>query len=174
MEEIWKSVEGYEGLYEVSNMGNVRSLKRKTTKGKLLNPILDKDGYLRVTLSKNNNAKGHRVHRLVALAFVDGCSLENNIINHKNEIKTDNRAENLEWCDAKYNTNYNDMPLRRAEWSKKPIIAKKGKEVLRFESVTQAARQLGCSHGNISGCLLGYRGRRTLKGYYFEFEKEGN
>lgn len=172
MKEIWKSVKGYEGLYEVSDMGNVRSLRRKTTKGKILKPAIDKDGYLRVSLSKNNQIKNYPVHRLVAIAFVDGHSLENNIINHKNEVKNDNRAENLEWCDPKYNTNYNNMPMRRADWCKSPIIAIKGDEVLHYESISQAARELKCNRGNISACLLNYHGRKTVKGYKFKIEKE--
>lgn len=169
MEEIWKAISNYEGLYEVSNLGNVRSLKRNTTKGKILKPQMDKDGYFKVCLCKNNEKKKYGVHRLVAMAFVDGFSEDKNIVNHKNEIKNDNRAENLEWCDVKYNTNYNNMPYKRVEWCKKPIIAIKGNEKIEFSSIAEAASKLGVSHGNISGCLLKIKGRKTLKGYSFEY-----
>ena len=169
MAEIWKAISNYEGLYEVSNLGNVRSLRRNTTKGKILKLQTDKDGYFMVFLCKNNKKKKYSVHRLVAMAFVDGFSEEKNIVNHKNEIKNDNRAENLEWCDAKYNTNYNNMPYKRAEWRRKPIIAIKGNEKIEFSSIVEAASKLGVSHGNISGCLLKNKGRKTLKGYSFTY-----
>lgn len=169
MEEIWKPIEGYQGLYEVSNMGNVRSLKRTTTKGKILKQATDKDGYKKVSLSKNNIRKGAFVHRLVATTFIDKQRPEYIVVNHINEDKSDNRASNLEWCTIKYNTNYNGATYRRMLKRRTPIYAVKGDERIYFPAITIAAKALGVSHGNIIGCLNNVYGRKTLKGYMFEY-----
>lgn len=112
--EEWKNVIGYEGLYEVSNTGQVRSLDRYVKysngrihlhKGKVLSSGKDKYGYLAVCLSCNGKQKIIKIHRLVAEAFIPN---PNNLpqVNHKDEVKTNNRVDNLEWCDHKYNVNY--------------------------------------------------------------------
>lgn len=170
--ENWKAVQGYEGFYEVSDLGRVRSKKRATTRGGILKQTLDK-GYLVVSLSKNGERRKMRVHRLVANAFVDGWAEDQNIINHKNEIKTDNRAINLEWCDDKYNLTYNGVNYRRAASRKIPVVATKNGETISFESIAEAAEKLGVSHCNISAIVRGYYGRKTLKGYTFALLKEG-
>lgn len=112
MKEVWKPIIGYEGLYEVSNKGRVKSLSRKVTGGAkgyfrlapetIRKPFLT-NGYEKVDLWKDNKKKIFRVHRLVAQAFIENPNnyLE---INHINGIKTDNRVENLEWCTAQQNT----------------------------------------------------------------------
>ena len=119
--EVWRPVKGFEGLYEVSNLGRVRSTaingkgigKGKWRKGIILKPIPIKYGYLTVHLSKNGKRQKKKIHRLVAEAFIPN---PNNLpqVNHKNEIKTDNRAENLEWCSARENTNYGSRTKRAA------------------------------------------------------------
>lgn len=126
--EEWRPVKGFEGLYEVSNLGRVRSLDRVIVRsdgrscikhGQMLNltPNIGRRGYLRVALSKGNKQYKHfEVHRLVALHFVDGYK-PGMVVNHKNEIKTDNRADNLEWCTYKYNLNYSDV----IAWKRKPV-----------------------------------------------------
>ena len=112
--EEWKNVIGYEGLYEVSNTGQVRSLDRYVKysngrihlhKGKVLSPVKDKDGYLAVFLSCNGKQKTIRIHRLVAQVFIEN---PDNLpeVNHLDEDKTNNRVDNLEFCDHKYNVNY--------------------------------------------------------------------
>lgn len=121
MEEQWKPITGYEGLYEVSNLGNVRSLDRRTRaknnstmlrKGCILIPFYEeKKGYYQVTLNKDGKKKHHRVHRLVASAFLEN-PFNYTDVNHKDENKTNNHVDNLEWCTRKYNNNYGTKPER--------------------------------------------------------------
>lgn len=105
--EIWKDIEGYEGIYQVSNMGRVRSLPRKvwnyTKPGRILKPGSKENGYLQVCLSNGSKCEKHAyVHRLVSAAFIPNpYNLPE--VNHKNYDKTDNRVENLEWCTSRYN-----------------------------------------------------------------------
>ena len=100
--EEWKDVVGYEGLYEVSNLGNVRNKQTK----KVLKPELNSWGYYQLNLHNNGIMKSKTVHRLVAQAWIPQVDKEKDQINHKNEIKTDNRVENLEWCTVYYNNTY--------------------------------------------------------------------
>lgn len=107
-EEIWKPIKGYEGLYSISNLGNVYSHYHN----RLLKPNKNRSGnYVGVILSKQGKQKRFQIHRLVAQAFVPN-PYNLPIVNHKNEIQNDNRADNLEWCTHQYNCNYNDLPKR--------------------------------------------------------------
>ena len=119
MIEEWRPVVGYEGLYEVSNTGRVRSVDRyvktcygsyRLHKGKVLSPGIRPDGYLVVSLQY----RMFRVHRLVAEAFLPN---PDNLpqVNHKDEDKSNNRVDNLEWCDSKYNNNYGTARIRAKE-----------------------------------------------------------
>jgi hypothetical protein len=126
MLEEWKDVVGYEGLYEVSNTGKVRSLDRivfqknmyKTIKriypGRLLSQKKDEYGYYDVGLSKNGKIRTYRTHRIVAQAFIPN---EKNLpqVNHKDENPSNNHADNLEWCTAKYNVNYGTRTERMSK-----------------------------------------------------------
>ena len=126
MIEEWRPVVGYEGLYEVSNTGRVRSVDRfyyRLHKGKVLSPTKDRYGYLTVTLNCNGKSKTIKIHRLVAQAFLPN---PDNLpqVNHKDEDKTNNNVTNLEWCDAKYNVNfgtrqerYRNTMLEKGHWS---------------------------------------------------------
>lgn len=109
--EHWKDIEGYDGLYQVSDIGRVRS--RKSGEWKVLKPKTNGRGYLQVGLYKGNKAKVFLVHRLVADAFIPNTDSSKTQINHINEIKSDNRFWNLEYCTPKYNTNYNNVQFRK-------------------------------------------------------------
>lgn len=114
MSEIWKPVIGYEGLYEVSNIGRVKSLSyNRTGKEKLMTPV-DNKGYYRVLFNSKGYRKQKLVHRLVAEAFIPN---PDNLpqVNHKDENKLNNRAENLEWCTTKYNINYGTRNKRMSK-----------------------------------------------------------
>lgn len=118
--ERWKPIFGYE-KYEVSSLGRVRS--KHSGVEKILRPVKHNCGYLQVNLCRNGKVKLFLVHRLVAGAFIPNDDETKTIINHRNEIKTDNRASNLEWCDYSYNIRYNDLHLRRKN-SKRPKLSK--------------------------------------------------
>ena len=122
MEEQWKDIAGYEGYYQVSTMGRIRSLERwiqdrfgmkapYRIPEKILKPKHSQSGYLFVNLSKGGHAHNQRIHRLVAEAFI---SNPNGLpsVNHKNEDKSDNRVENLEWCTPSYNNEYGTRTQR--------------------------------------------------------------
>lgn len=125
--EVWRSIKGFEGFYEVSNLGRVRTIPHYSNykgnlerhiKGRIKKLSLDKNGYFVVSLYKGKKMKLCKVHRLVAEAFI-----ENNAglpqVNHKDEQKTNNAVSNLEWCDAKYNNNYGTKKQRMSETKKK-------------------------------------------------------
>lgn len=108
--EQWKYVEEYEGIYEVSSYGRVRSVDRfdrlgRITWGRVLVPTDNGNGYYSVQLCNQGTNKRYYVHRLVAKAFIKNCN-DLNEINHKDENKHNNNASNLEWCSRKYNVNY--------------------------------------------------------------------
>lgn len=113
--EIWEDIKEFEGLYQISNLGNVKSLKRKcknrVCEEKILSPYHAK-GYLKINLFKEAKCKSMFVHRLVAQAFIPN---PNNFpqVNHKNEKRDDNRVENLEWTDNKENMNFGLHNLRK-------------------------------------------------------------
>lgn len=175
MTEIWKPISGYEGLYEVSNLGNVRSLDyRCTGKTCLLMPRENGRGYLRVDLCKDGKQRHFPVHRLVAQAFIPN-PLGKPTVNHKNEIKTDNSVDNLEWMTVSENNAYGTHPSRvisnllNCNNSRKvPLVAftASGEFVGRFESQKEAAQKLGVNVGNISNVRSGKRSH--TQGYVFK------
>ena len=158
MTEQWKDVEGFEHLYQVSNLGRVRSLPRKTTSGRILKPATDKDGYLRVRLVDGKTSKNFRVNRLVALAFVPNpYGLP--VVNHKDENKQNNRADNLEFCTVKYNTNYNGGARRRGLSRMKPIdqYDLNGNHIAHWSGRVEIVKTLGFNGGNITEVCQGKR-----------------
>lgn len=109
--ERWKPIFGYNGLYEVSDLGRVRSLK--FGKVRVLRPGKDRGGYLLVVLCKDGKTSTRKVHRLVAQAFIENDDETKTQINHINECKSENKVSNLEYCTAQYNLTYNDLHRRR-------------------------------------------------------------
>lgn len=165
MTESWLPINGYEGLYEVSSNGNVKSLK----KGIFLKPETLPFGYLRVCLTKNKNSRHFMIHRLVAEAFIPN---PDNLpfVNHKDENKTNNCVENLEWCDSKYNNNYGTKKERLKKVLKgkagrpgKPVHCIDTGET--YESASEAERQTGIQH--IDEVCSGKR--QSAGGFWWEY-----
>ena len=164
--EEWRDVVGYEGLYQVSNQGRVKSLERtiikkdgrkQTVKERILKGTPDKDGYIKIGLcGSTGKQKWFQVHRLVGEAFIQNPD-EKPQINHINEIKTDNRACNLEWCTCKRNINHGSRNERAAKALGKPIGQYKldGRLIKIWPSAREAERQIGVSQGGIWGAANG-------------------
>ena len=161
--EIWKDIKAYEGLYQVSNLGRVKSLskqiirkngRKQTFKEKILNQGLSKNGYLSVSLFKKGHGKTYTIHRLVAEAFIKN---KNNYkcINHKNENKLDNNVDNLEWCSYKYNNQYNDkMKHRRINVLQ---FTKENNFIKKWNGITNIEKELGINRNNITSVCKGKR-----------------
>ena len=175
--EIWKPKKDYEGLYEVSNLGRVKSLgngNSNNSKERILKPGKVRGGYLQIGLSKNREIKHFFIHRLVAEAFLPN---PDNLpfINHKDEDKTNNSVENLEWCTREYNNNYGTRTERA---SKTNINGKSSKQVLQFTLLGEFIREWpstmecgrnGFSQGHVAECCRGER--KTHKGYIWKYKE---
>jgi hypothetical protein len=161
--EEWKDIKGYEGLYQVSNLGRVKSLKFKGKNRELiLSQGKQSNGYLFVSLVKNKKIKTKRVHRLVAEAFITNI---NNYpsVNHINENKEDNSVCNLEWCSVYYNNTYGTKLDKRR---KKVLCVDTGKI---FNSVKICAEEIGVCSSYIVKCCKGKR--KAAKGMKFRYAK---
>ncbi|KEH91629.1 HNH endonuclease domain protein (plasmid) [Clostridium botulinum C/D str. BKT12695] len=180
MKEIWKDIYGYENVYQVSNLGNVRSLDRyifckdgskRFCKGKKLKSRSDKDGYQTTELNKSGKRKFCHIHRLVAMMFIPNDDPINKTqVNHKKEFeKWNNCVTNLEWCTAKENTNYGTRTQRMAKaQSKKVYQYTLDKTFVRlWDSIIQIESELGFNHSNISYCCNGKR--KTHKRYIWSY-----
>ncbi len=153
--------------YYVSSDGRVYSLFTN----KVLKPAIDRYGYYKVTLTVNNKLKYITVHRLVASAFIPN---PNNLpqVNHKDENKLNNNVENLEWCDAKYNSNYGTRSIRVGLSGRKPInqISLNGEYIKTWSGACEIEKELGITHGQIFNCC---RGRdKTAHGYIWKYKEE--
>lgn len=148
MDEVWKDIAGYEGLYQVSNLGRVKSFRGSAKFGKpeelVLKPSLINSGYHVVTLySKNRKKHKFQVHRLVAETFIDNPA-HLPCVNHKDENKLNNCVLNLEWCTYQYNNNYGTARIRAIESKRKTIVQMtlEGIPIAMYCSVTVAAELL--------------------------------
>ena len=147
--ELWKPIKGYDDIYMVSNFGRVKSIVY--TSEKILKPRISGRGYCQVALYKNGKSKNFTVHRLVAENFIDNPN-EYKYINHKDENKLNNKAENLEWCSAFYNNTYGT----RMGKVKKPVgMYKEGKLLKTYKSITEASKCHNLTVGGISRCCRG-------------------
>ena len=167
MKEIWNDKKDYEGHYQVSNCGRVKSIK--FGKEIIMKQQQCMDGYYYVNLSKNGIAKRYSVHRLVAEAFLDNPHNYKEV-NHKDENKLNNNVNNLEWCDAKYNINFGTCIERRSKKKSKPVLqyTLDGEFVREWESATQAEREGGYQHGHIISVCKGKRPHH--KGYIWKYK----
>lgn len=174
MKEIWKDIKGYEGYYQVSNIGRVRSLDRTVIhkfNNKFYKGIILKQScvpYLRVHLSVKNKKETPTVHRLVAITFID--NLENKpCVNHIDGNKLNNSMENLEWVTCKENSVHAKV---NNLLSVKPVImlSKDNKHLLKFSSIEEASNITGYNKGHICNCCSGVR--KTHGGYKWEYLKK--
>ena len=177
MSEEWRDVVGYEGRYQVSSMGRVKSLERKVRhwrggeriqKERILKPSNDRGGYLLVSLCDGEKRKTLTVHRLVCQAFHENPDNKPQV-NHINEIKTDNRACNLEWSTAKENNNHGTRTERSAKTRSKPVgqYTLDGELVKIWQSPCEAGKQIGLSDSHVSKVANGKL--KTAYGFIWKY-----
>lgn len=180
MSEIWKDIKGYEGLYQASNLGRIKSLRNYHQTGRILKTFKRPNGYLIVTLCNRGKQTTKSVHRLVAETFIEKESNKDQV-NHKNGNKEDNRVDNLEWCTCKENINHaweNGLSkvtkgmrehckaynIKINQYNKDMGIIKQ------WESASQAGRELNIFQQAIVNCLKGRS--KTAGGFIWKYSKE--
>lgn len=157
MNEVWKDIDGYEGLYQVSNMGRVKSLNyRHTGKEKVLRLWKQTNGYDDVFLYKNGKGKTYSVHRLIANTFIPN-PYNLPCINHKDENPSNNHVDNLEWCSYQYNNTYGTVIQRRTEKTGKTVYqyTLDGEFVAEYPSAREVQRLFDFNASNINNCCRG-------------------
>lgn len=180
MKEEWKDIAGYEGLYQVSNFGNVRSVDRHTEtsnsvrfyKGRLMKQCKNRNGYMQVSLCKNGCYKCCLVHRIVAIAFIQISDSDKNEVNHKDENKENNNACNLEWVTRIENEMHGTKKERQSNKMKHPIVqyGLNGKYIKEWKSALDAEKEMrGKNTGNICNCLKGKT--KTAYGYIWKYKE---
>lgn len=198
--EEWRDIKGYEGLYQISNFGRVKSLEKPMfsnfkncpdtiRKERLLAISTNKYGYKCLTLKKHGIGKQKRINRLVMEAFCPDktkfkymphedpkkIDLDMLVVNHKDENKLNNYVKNLEWCTRCYNSNYGTMPMRMREKNRinfRPVFKcdLEGNILERFECCSDAAKSVGCRTWDIILCADENKSRITAKGYKWKFD----
>lgn len=149
MKEIWKDITGYEGLYQISNLGRVKSLPKMVGRGvryhvgeRIVKPQKTPNGYLRLHLDKDGVRKYYSVHHLVALMFIENPNCYP-CVNHKNEDKEDNKSSNLEWCTHLYNSNYGTCKARISMSKMGHIVTKETRDKLRLSNLGEKSASFG-------------------------------
>lgn len=183
-QEVFKDIEGFEGLYQIGCFGTLRSLDRIAPNGRFISGItmklsVDRKGYNRCYLSKNNKNYTKIVHRLVALAFIPKIK-DKPCVDHINGIKTDNRVENLRWCTNKENVNFELSMSNRLKSSRRysdspysrPVSQYdlNGKFISSYDSIRRAEEAVNGSSSKISAVCRGER--NTAYGFKWEFDGE--
>ena len=187
--EEWKTIEGYEDRYSVSNYGRVKTKSityyihghAKTSVPHILKIIIRKDGYCKVNLGRSGEQKTLNLHRLVAMYFIPN---PNNLpcVNHKDENPSNNIVDNLEWCSYEYNNNYGSFKEKHSKAFKnypkfsKPVIQMTldGEFIQEYPSIAEAARQLNGNYVNISEYLNEPNKRNHAYGYKWKYKEDTN
>lgn len=169
MDEIWHDIDGYKGLYQISNKGHVKSLK--WGKERILKPGITSSGYLKVGLCKNGRVNQFQLHRLVAETFIAN---PHNLpeVNHKDENKKNSCVENLEWMRHMDNLNYGTRNERAAKARSKPILqySKSGDFIREWKSAAEVERMLGIANSHIIACCKGKR--KSAGGFIWKYKEK--
>lgn len=178
MGEVWKDINGYRGVYQVSNFGNIRSVdrldcnKRNRIAGRIIRPGEKGNGYLQVSLVNAEGVrKNHYVHRLVMETFIGKCP-DNCEVNHIDEDKKNNNLSNLEYVTHKTNINYGTGINRQVQRHKKAVeqYSINGIFITEYSSTIEAERQTGIWHNNISKVCKNKA--KTAGGYVWRYKGE--
>ena len=165
MMEIWRDIEGYKGLYQVSNKGRVKSLYKGSER--ILRPGIESSGYYNIILCNDSVRKTFRLHRLVAEAFIPN-PYNKPQVNHKDENKKNNCVENLEWCDRVYNINYG---TRNERISRKILqYSRSGEFIREWPSALEVERILGIANSHIIACCKDKR--KSAGGFIWKYKEE--
>lgn len=182
MKEIWKDIVNYEGYYQVSNLGKVKSLEREIymfnkgnfkSKEKILLSHTTSKGYLRISLLKDKICRKNLVHRLVAQAFIENNNLKLNQVNHIDGNKKNNEVHNLEWCNNSQNVKHSySIGLQKAKYGSDNQNSKKvakydavGNLIKIYDCMTDASLDNNSHISSISSCCHGRKSK--LKGYIY-------
>lgn len=158
--EVWKDIPEYEGKYQASSLGRVRSV----ASGKIMSSNRNNGDYIVVNLYKNKKKKSFLVHRLIAKTFISNPE-RLPVVNHKNENKQDNRVCNLEWCSASYNSSYGSRKKKQAEKLGKRVLCVETGEI--YMSIGLAGKAVGKAYQDISRACKSEK--RTCAGYHWKF-----
>ena len=190
-EEVWKDISGYEGFYQVSNLGRVKRLvawrgnqynSTYVSSVKIVSPYIDDEGYERICLTVHNHSKRYRIHQLVAKAFIPNPDYFPQV-NHKDENKRNNHVDNLEWCTQSYNNKYGTRGKRigianhNGKGAKRSVLQYDldGNFIKRWKSMQDASNNLtGVSVSKICACCRGDRSHHRGFIWKYEFPNERN